>query len=47
MLWFADVLGVIAWRLCIALYAAALLLLVGPLLLALGSLELAASLVRF
>lgn len=47
VLWLADVLVVIGWRFCIALYAAALLLLVGPLLLALGSLELAASLIRF
>lgn len=47
MLWCADVLGVMAWRLCIAFYAAVLLLLVGPSLLALGSLDFAASLIHF
>jgi len=45
-LWLVDVSIVVGWRLCVALYAAVILLLVIPALLAVGSLALAVSLIH-
>jgi hypothetical protein len=47
ILWLIDVSAVISWRVCIAFYATLVVLLVIPALLALGSLALAASMIRF
>lgn len=46
-LWLVDVSIVLGWRLCVVAYAAVIMLLVVPALLAVGSLALAASLIHF
>jgi hypothetical protein len=47
ILWLMDVSIVISWRACVALYATLVFLLVIPALLAVGSLAMASSMIRF